>query len=523
MSEQNEQIYQFDDFRLDVPNRTLLRDGTPVVLQAKAFDMLVVLIERGGRLVEKDDLFSSVWPGQIVEESNLTVQVSALRRALGEGKDNPHYIITVPGHGYRFQSNVLRLNQAEELVIEHHSHSRIVVETETENGAEPGNSVAPANASEFFAGGNPGDISALQAVAVNTRRKAPVSRQTAVLPEVGRPRSQRRWFIAGLSALILFAVAFILYRDLRPRVPVERFQQITIRRLTSDGKAVNAALSPDGKLFAFVLGTKGNPRSLWLGHVSGGEPIALRPLAAVNYPTLKFSADSNSLYYVITGEDDQQGSLFRMRVFGGAPEELREHVPTEITFAPDMKQFVFVRIDKAKKTSTLVISSIDSPGERELATRSLDSPFVSGTTAWSPDSKTIAVAAVSVETSLRAREVLLVTVADGQLKQVTGENYGQLRKVSWLNDHELVIIASEHTLKDTQIWHVSLPAGEVRPINSDFFSYDEPLNLSADGDSLLAIQTQTLTNIWVAPAARLDQAKKNYLRNNGQKRGDLGP
>jgi DNA-binding winged helix-turn-helix (wHTH) protein len=139
MSEQNQQIYQFDDFRLDVPNRTLLRHGTPVVLQAKAFDVLVVLIERGGRLVEKDELFSSVWPSQIVEESNLTVQVSALRRALGEGKDNSRYIVTVPGHGYRFTGNLSLYEEEEEVVIERHSISRLAVESENAAGENEDN------------------------------------------------------------------------------------------------------------------------------------------------------------------------------------------------------------------------------------------------------------------------------------------------------------------------------------------------------------------------------------------------
>ncbi len=110
MSEQNRRIYGFDNFRLDVSNRTLLRDGAPVFLQAKAFDMLVALIESGGQLTAKDELFSRVWPDQTVEESNLTVQVSAIRRALGDNKDDPHYIITVPGHGYRFGGTLLRLN-----------------------------------------------------------------------------------------------------------------------------------------------------------------------------------------------------------------------------------------------------------------------------------------------------------------------------------------------------------------------------------------------------------------------------
>jgi len=134
MSEQK-QIYEFDNFRLDVPNRELLRDGTHVALPAKAFDMLVVLIENGGRLVGKDDLFSRVWPDQIVEESNLTVQVSAIRKALGERKENPHYIATVSGHGYRFTGNLITLDsEEEEVVIERHSMSRRAIETERAAG-----------------------------------------------------------------------------------------------------------------------------------------------------------------------------------------------------------------------------------------------------------------------------------------------------------------------------------------------------------------------------------------------------
>lgn len=135
MSEQKPQIYEFDNFRLDVPNRELLRDGTHVALPAKAFDMLVVLIENGGRLVGKDDLFGRVWPDQIVEESNLTVQVSAIRKALGERKENPHYIATVPGHGYRFTGNLISLDEEEEVVIERHSMSRLAIETESAAGA----------------------------------------------------------------------------------------------------------------------------------------------------------------------------------------------------------------------------------------------------------------------------------------------------------------------------------------------------------------------------------------------------
>jgi DNA-binding winged helix-turn-helix (wHTH) protein len=80
--------------------------GEPVALTAKAFDLLVVLVRRAGHLVTKDDLFDEVWPGTFVQETNLTVNISALRKALDDGRDGSRIIQTVPGRGYRFVAPV---------------------------------------------------------------------------------------------------------------------------------------------------------------------------------------------------------------------------------------------------------------------------------------------------------------------------------------------------------------------------------------------------------------------------------
>ena len=89
--------YQFGRFELRPATRQLLVDRQPATLGARAFDLLLALIERRDQLVTKDALLDLVWPGLVVEENNLQVQVSALRKLLG-----PDAIATVPGHGYRF-------------------------------------------------------------------------------------------------------------------------------------------------------------------------------------------------------------------------------------------------------------------------------------------------------------------------------------------------------------------------------------------------------------------------------------
>jgi DNA-binding winged helix-turn-helix (wHTH) protein/TolB-like protein/tetratricopeptide (TPR) repeat protein len=105
--------YEFAAFRLDPAERRLLRDGEPVALTPKAFDLLVVLVENGGHLLSKEDLLARVWPDQFVEEGNLSFNISELRKALGEGADGRRYIETVRKKGFRFVASVEEIREAE--------------------------------------------------------------------------------------------------------------------------------------------------------------------------------------------------------------------------------------------------------------------------------------------------------------------------------------------------------------------------------------------------------------------------
>jgi serine/threonine-protein kinase len=105
-------VYAFGPFRLDPKERLLSRGDQPVPLTPKAFDVLVYLLERHGRLVEKQALMAALWPDAVVEETNLASNVSAVRKALGDGQEGEQYIQTVPTHGYRFVAPVRELPTA---------------------------------------------------------------------------------------------------------------------------------------------------------------------------------------------------------------------------------------------------------------------------------------------------------------------------------------------------------------------------------------------------------------------------
>ncbi len=98
--------YAFGPFVVDAVKRQLWREGSPVPITSKTFDVLIVLLEHRNHIVSKDELLSRVWPEISVNENNLARQISSLRRALGQRPDQHDFLVTVPGQGYRFVAGV---------------------------------------------------------------------------------------------------------------------------------------------------------------------------------------------------------------------------------------------------------------------------------------------------------------------------------------------------------------------------------------------------------------------------------
>src|ERR1700719_65193 len=99
-------LYGFGSYRLDAVERVLLRDGQSVTLPPKDLETLLVLVERAGHIVEKEELLEKVWPGVFVEEGNLARHIFNLRQVLGDSPDGRKYIETIPKRGYRFVAAV---------------------------------------------------------------------------------------------------------------------------------------------------------------------------------------------------------------------------------------------------------------------------------------------------------------------------------------------------------------------------------------------------------------------------------
>jgi DNA-binding winged helix-turn-helix (wHTH) protein/TolB-like protein len=173
-------LYEFSRFRLDPENHLLESEGIPISLTPKAFEILLVLVENGNRLTTKEELMRKVWPDSFVEEANLTVNISALRKQLGETSDGQQHIETVPKKGYRFTVPV--------------SHSR------ADDHVASGQSVIPAQ------------IASREILVRGKDRR--VSTEVAI----GKASGTSRWLrltmiVVGLLVIVLSAWGYRVYRN----------------------------------------------------------------------------------------------------------------------------------------------------------------------------------------------------------------------------------------------------------------------------------------------------------------------
>ena len=147
MSNRPNHLYEFGPFILDPAERTLQRGGSPVPLQPKVFDTLLVLVQNGGHLIEKGEFMRAVWPeDEFVEEQNLNKNISKLRRALENGAGGAEYIETVPKSGYRFAAEVRTVGAVRDasLIVETRTRTSRIAEEETEDDSLAADARRPA-------------------------------------------------------------------------------------------------------------------------------------------------------------------------------------------------------------------------------------------------------------------------------------------------------------------------------------------------------------------------------------------
>ena len=322
--------------------------------------------------------------------------------------------------------------------------------------------------------------------------------------------------IVSLLILVVAGLAFGLYKVISQWRTTSPFPAMKITRLTTSGKAVDATISPDGKLVAYLNLDEGGRESIWLRQVATSSNVKLvdaKQLGLFGLPRgLTFSPDGNYLYYrartVAPTGNTNVYALFRIPVLGGDAHKLIDSVYSPISFSPDGKRMAFVRNNQpVVGKSYLIVANPDDTDERVISTHKLSEAFALPgwpmTPAWSPDGKTLVCAAGNYPS------LLIEVQVDGGVERPIGPpRWAHIDHLSWLPDGSALLLAvQEESASRLQIWEVSYPSGEARRITNDLNSY-RGTSLTADANTMAVVQTVTQSDIWIMPNARNGEARR---------------
>jgi Tol biopolymer transport system component/DNA-binding winged helix-turn-helix (wHTH) protein len=479
MSRQNKRVFEFGPFSIDTLNRQLRRDGEVVPLKAKAVDTLLMLIESRGDVVEKDELMKALWPDSFVEEANLTQNIYTLRKALGE----TGYIETIPRRGYRFVAAVTEKDDAapDLIVIKERTTARVSYEEDDE-----------------------GQEDAARILSDNGQKLIDVTPQAASLQvtQAQKRTSARRWVWIAIPVAAVLVIAIFVWWWISSKSP---FQNVKLTKFTTTGKAVKAAISPDGKYVAYVLSDSGQ-QSVWLRQMATGKELQIVPPERTDIYGVTFSRDGNFVFYV-SQPQNRLAVLYQVPSLGGAPDKLIEDVDSPVTFSPDGRQLAFLRFKPG--AGSIVIADINGTNERIVVTTQTSDTVRIGPNgvlppSWSPDGAVIA-CPVSVNATQWDQTIYGYQVKDGAGRPLTDARWPALGRIEWLPDGGglLATIIDSTTSSEQQIWLVPYPKGAPRRITNDLSDYRD-LGVAGDGHTIVAIQSEKKANIWIAPSSDLE-------------------
>ena len=402
---QAKHFYEFGIFRLSPEEHRLYRNAEPVPLPPKEFDLLLLLVRNSGQLMGRDNLLNALWPDTIVEEANLNVHISALRKVLAEGSGEHHYIETLPRLGYRFTAPVTEMSEPE-----------VTTTTAISEQATPSDSADESLASSQF--------------------RSPSIKTAAALTD---SYSRRRW-VAVILPLWILSVGLIgilsvmFFRSLQA-TPQNRRTESTFNvapLTTYPGREIQPALSPDGSHIAFVWGgEKGDNQDIYVRLVDGGNSVRLTTQAGDDVNP-SWSPDGRSIaYYRSTADGD---GIFIMTALGGGERKVTSAFAnrfgfgshTWLSWSPDGKWVVLSDKTSSEEPFSLFLISPQT-GERQRVTSPPGTIIGDCSPAFSPDGKELAFVRVI---SAVVGEVYVASTQGGAGKRLTFDGAG-ISNLAW--------------------------------------------------------------------------------------------
>jgi Tol biopolymer transport system component/tetratricopeptide (TPR) repeat protein len=306
-------------------------------------------------------------------------------------------------------------------------------------------------------------------------------------------------------ALALFAVAVSiavawLWRFSSARAP---FQEIQITKITSNGTALTAAISPDGNSVAYAAKENGE-LVIKIRRGAGSPAVRLTEPLAGEVRELDFTRGGKYISFV--NFPSSQPSLRLLKLVparGGAIEQLPETFPGPVSISPDGSLVAFLSANGTAGQDELWISAADGKQKRLLASFSYPRRFTwSAPPAWSGDGAHLACALE--ETDRRGFFIPLVVIdtRSGSIRTLRSPRWQWVQRMAWFDrDPGLAVIGQEQDSSFQQVWYVPFKNGDARRISNDLNDYSG-VSLAVHGSKLVSVQLATLSNIYVADRTR---------------------
>lgn len=423
----------------------LLREGQYVPLTPKAFQTLLVLVEHGGRIVEKQDLLKEVWPDTFVEDVSIAKNVSVLRKVLGES-ESQRFIETVPKRGYRFVPEIKLLDGPE------------IVPTPV----------------------------AIPAVEPNEPIFADAGNKRVVFPDA-------RLFRWAVIVLLVIGLGVELQRTLAGRLPGAPNLK-TVPLTSFVGHQTQAAFSPDGRSIAFVWEGSGAVNHVYVKPVDSesvqqitkGPGADSRPAWSPDGRTMAFLRveDGHSAWYLVPatgGEPRKVGETNTVSDLGNANSSY---------FSPDGRSLAIVDRKRKEDPLAIVLLSLET-GRKSVLTEPPLGSLGDYYPAFSPDGKRMAFARAA---SFSAMDVYLLSLSTHALTRLTTDGL-PVEGLTWTSDGNSLVFSSRRAGSIDSLWKISAKGGVPERIGANSEDLVSPA-ISRFGNRLAYTRSADDINIW---------------------------
>lgn len=492
--------YDFEDFRLDVDHLLLFRNGEQLALTPKVVETLLALIESRGEIVSKDELMRTVWPNTSVEEGNLSQNLYILRKSLGKTVDGRPFIETLRRRGYRFNA---------------------VVE-EITNGFRSEGKTSDLDRGELRAGRrDEGNVLTPDEETAQHREHS----------ASGSKLSNRRSRVAAavLVTVVISTMLFVWLRYSSNSKNVATKDDVSIVNLT-DGENIDfATISPDGNYFCYVS-HDGEKAHLMLQQTGESRSHEITEPFSGNIYNTTFTPDSQFVYFIVNeGLNSDHNILYRVPTLGGVRTKVSTVIESTVSFSPDGREMVFLRIDRQSRAQSMIIASSDGSRERDLLTMEPDKARSILEAAWSPDGKTIAYCVADPAKRVDgAVSIVGVDPQNGETRPLSQERWDSTFRMAWTRDSQgLVFIGTKAneslSTRQDQIYYLTTADRRTRRISTEGNRY-QPYSLGmTDKDEILAVPFNRLSQIWSMDASGDARSVAQITTGHADGRGGIAP